>query len=102
MSDISLFSNVTIVPLVCEAWCLKKSTFHAPISPYTKPIADDASNCTFADKLSWWNWIFGTYCNQPRGGHEGMTIGIGLFREISAWFLKRLRTQWPPEPQDKL
>jgi hypothetical protein len=31
-----------------------------------------------------------------------MTIGIGLFREISAWFLKRLRTQWPPEPQDKL
>jgi hypothetical protein len=39
------------------------------------------------------NPLLGTYKDQPQDGHEGMTIGINLFRE-SAWErLDRMLTQ---------
>jgi len=31
--------------------------------------------------LSWWDFLFGTYCRQPSLGHEKMTIGTGEFRD---------------------
>ncbi len=30
--------------------------------------------------LSWWDHLYSTYCAQPQKGHEGMSIGIELFR----------------------
>lgn len=33
-------------------------------------------HANFGFSLTWWNHLFGTYRDQPRGGHEGMTIGI--------------------------
>ena len=39
-------------------------------------VEDDEANCNFGFSLPWWDRLFGTYRNQPRGGHEGMTIGI--------------------------
>jgi len=30
--------------------------------------------------LSWWDLLYGTYTAQPQEGHEGMTIGIELFK----------------------
>jgi len=39
-------------------------------------VEDDEANCNFGFGLPWWDRLFGTYRNQPRGGHEGMTIGI--------------------------
>jgi len=51
-------------------------------------IEDDEANSNFGFSLPWWDRLFGTYRDQPRGGHEGMTIGIRKFREIKqvAWF----------------
>jgi sterol desaturase/sphingolipid hydroxylase (fatty acid hydroxylase superfamily) len=43
-------------------------------------IEDDETNSNFGFNLSWWDRLFGTYRDQPRGGHEGMTIGIRAFR----------------------
>ncbi len=39
-------------------------------------VEDDETNSNFGFNLPWWDRLFGTYREQPRGGHEGMTIGI--------------------------
>jgi sterol desaturase/sphingolipid hydroxylase (fatty acid hydroxylase superfamily) len=44
-------------------------------------VYDDEANSNFGFNLPWWDRLFGTYRNQPRGGHEAMTIGIDTFRE---------------------
>jgi sterol desaturase/sphingolipid hydroxylase (fatty acid hydroxylase superfamily) len=44
-------------------------------------IHDDEANSNFGFNLPWWDRLFGTYRDQPRGGHEAMTIGIDTFRE---------------------
>ena len=43
-------------------------------------IEDDEANSNFGFNLSVWDRLFGTYREQPRAGHEGMTIGIHKFR----------------------
>ncbi|HEB87512.1 MAG TPA: sterol desaturase family protein [Gammaproteobacteria bacterium] len=50
-------------------------------------VEDDEANSNFGFNLSWWDRLFGTYREQPRAGHQGMTIGIHKFRELkqSTW-----------------
>ena len=43
-------------------------------------IVPQETNSNFGFNLSIWDRIFGTYIAQPTGGHEGMTIGIDMFR----------------------
>jgi sterol desaturase/sphingolipid hydroxylase (fatty acid hydroxylase superfamily) len=47
------------------------------------------TNSNFGFNLPWWDRLFGTYCDQPRAGHEGMTIGLAQFRDA-----KRLTLPW--------
>jgi len=44
-------------------------------------VEDDEANSNFGFNLSWWDRLFGTYRDQPRGGHAGMTIGIHGYRQ---------------------
>jgi len=44
-------------------------------------IEDDETNSNFGFSLPWWDRLFGTYREQPRAGHEGMTIGIRKFND---------------------
>ena len=44
-------------------------------------VEDDEANSNFGFSLPWWDRLFGTYRDQPRGGHIAMTIGINKFRE---------------------
>jgi len=44
-------------------------------------IEDDEANSNFGFSLPWWDRLFGTYRDQPRGGHRGMTIGIHKYRD---------------------
>ena len=50
-------------------------------------VEDDEANSNFGFNLPWWDRLFGTYRDQPRAGHEGMTIGIHKYREVkqAAW-----------------
>jgi len=50
-------------------------------------IEDDETNSNFGFSLPWWDRLFGTYRDQPRAGHENMTIGIRSFREpkMTSW-----------------
>jgi len=44
-------------------------------------IEDDETNSNFGFNLSWWDRLLGTYRDQPRAGHVGMTIGIRQHRD---------------------
>jgi sterol desaturase/sphingolipid hydroxylase (fatty acid hydroxylase superfamily) len=44
-------------------------------------IEDDETNSNFGFNLSVWDRLLGTYRDQPRDGHEGMTIGIRGYRD---------------------
>lgn len=47
-------------------------------------------NSNFGFNLPWWDRLLGTYRDQPEAGHEGMTIGLGQFRDPNALTLTRL------------
>jgi sterol desaturase/sphingolipid hydroxylase (fatty acid hydroxylase superfamily) len=38
----------------------------------------------------WWDHLFGTYREQPAGGHENMKIGLSWIRTESAWTVPKL------------
>lgn len=44
-------------------------------------IEVDEANSNFGFNLPWWDRLFGTYRDQPRAGHQGMTIGIRDHRD---------------------
>jgi len=44
-------------------------------------VNDDEANSNFGFSSPWWDRLFGTYRDQPREGHKGMTIGIHNYRE---------------------
>ncbi len=39
------------------------------------------TNSNFGFNLPWWDYLFGTYKNQPMDGHTTMTIGLEQFRD---------------------
>ena len=47
------------------------------------------ANTNFGFNLPWWDRLFGTYQAQPTGGHDGMIIGLGQFRDA-----KKLTLPW--------
>ena len=44
-------------------------------------VEDDETNSNFGFNLPWWDRLFGTYRDQPRAGHDAMTIGIRGHRD---------------------
>ncbi len=40
------------------------------------------TNSNFGFNFPWWDRIFGTYRAQPEEGHDNMTIGLNMFRDI--------------------
>jgi len=56
-------------------------------------VRPDETNSNFGFNLPWWDRLFGTYRDQPKEGHQGMTIGIDLFRDPAELHLHRLLVQ---------
>ena len=48
------------------------------------------TNSNYGFNLPWWDRLLGTYRAQPAAGHEGMTIGLGYFRDPRRLTLPRL------------
>lgn len=44
-------------------------------------VEDNETNSNYGFNLSIWDRLFGTYIDQPREGHQGMTIGIHKYRD---------------------
>jgi sterol desaturase/sphingolipid hydroxylase (fatty acid hydroxylase superfamily) len=64
-------------------------------------IVPRETNSNFGFNLPWWDRLFGTYRAQPVAGHDGMTIGIAQFRDLSELRLDRMLLQ-PFRDDDRL
>jgi sterol desaturase/sphingolipid hydroxylase (fatty acid hydroxylase superfamily) len=53
----------------------------------------EETDSNFGFNLPWWDRLFGTYRDQPRAGHTGMTIGLEYFRDRRATSLPQLLLQ---------
>ncbi len=51
------------------------------------------TDSNFGFNLPWWDRLFGTYRAEPRAGHDGMTIGLPVFRDPRELRLDRMLTQ---------
>ncbi len=56
-------------------------------------IRVEETNSNFGFNLPWWDRLFNTYRAQPQDGHMGMTIGLNIFRDLSATRLYSLLRQ---------
>ena len=56
-------------------------------------VVPQETNSNFGFNLPWWDRLFGTYRAQPADGHDGMTIGIELFRTRRDLWLDRMLAQ---------
>lgn len=65
----------------------------------------DETDSNFGFSLPWWDRLFGTYRDQPRDGHEAMTIGLAGFRDpaelrLDRMLLQPLRVENVPSSQE--
>jgi sterol desaturase/sphingolipid hydroxylase (fatty acid hydroxylase superfamily) len=51
------------------------------------------TDSNFGFNLPWWDRLFGTYRVAPQAGHDGMTIGLPMFRDPRELRIDRLLTQ---------
>lgn len=51
------------------------------------------TDSNFGFSLSWWDRLFGTWRAQPEKGHDGMTIGLPVFRNPEQLRLDRMLVQ---------
>jgi sterol desaturase/sphingolipid hydroxylase (fatty acid hydroxylase superfamily) len=58
------------------------------------------TNSNFGFNFPWWDRLFGTYRAQPAAGHEGMTIGLEVFRDPAELRLDRMLLQPLRESRD--
>ena len=59
---------------------------HHSVIPYE-------TDSNFGFNFPWWDWLFGTYRDQPESGHEQMTIGLEEFRDTDSLKLPGLLIQ---------
>jgi sterol desaturase/sphingolipid hydroxylase (fatty acid hydroxylase superfamily) len=51
------------------------------------------TDSNFGFNLPWWDRLFGTYRSEPQAGHDGMTVGLPVFRQKDELRLDRMLTQ---------
>jgi len=51
------------------------------------------TDSNYGQIFPWWDRLFRTYCAQPEGGYEGMTLGLEYFREPGDQYFHRLLLQ---------
>ena len=56
-------------------------------------VVPNETNSNFGFNLPWWDRLLGTYRAQPAAGHEGMTIGLDVFRDPKELRLDRMLLQ---------
>ena len=64
-------------------------------------VLQKETNSNYGFFLPWWDRLFGTYCDQPQEGHEGMQIGIEAYRKREDMRLDQLLVQPFREPGEQ-
>lgn len=84
-------SNVRL-PLGVDRW-LRRILVTPDMHRVHHSIVRQETNSNFGFNLPWWDRLFGTYRDQPAGGHQAMTIGLAQFRDPSELRLDRILLQ---------
>jgi len=74
-------SNVRL-PLVCDK-LLRLFLVTPDMHRVHHSVIPHETNSNYGFNLPWWDYLFRTYCSQPKEGHDGMTIGLAEYREKS-------------------
>ena len=84
-------SNVRL-PLGVDRW-LRRILVTPDMHRVHHSVVRQETNSNFGFNLPWWDRLFGTYRDQPAGGHQAMTIGLAQFRDPSELRLDRILLQ---------
>ena len=93
LNGAAMFKHGNIrLPIALDAW-LRWLVVTPDMHRVHHSIHPRETNSNFGFNLPWWDRLFGTYIAQPRDGHEGMTIGLDMFRNPREQWLDRMLTQ---------
>ncbi len=77
----SLFNHANInLPVGVDRW-LRRFVVTPDMHRVHHSVERVETDSNFGFNLPWWDWLFGTYRDQPRAGHDRMTIGLEIFRD---------------------
>lgn len=77
----SLFNHANInLPVGLDRW-LRWLVVTPDMHRVHHSVERIETDSNYGFNLPWWDRLFGTYRDQPRAGHEGMPIGLEIFRD---------------------
>ena len=86
----SLFSHANLrLPLAFDRW-LRLVVVTPDMHRVHHSVIVRETDSNFGFNLPWWDRLFGTYRDQPRDGHDAMTIGLKEWRHLEELGLWRL------------
>ena len=90
LNALAMFNHANVrMPLVLDRvlrWIIVTPDMHR----VHHSVDSREHNRNFGFNLSLWDRVLGTYRDQPEKGHQGMTIGLNKFREITWQTIPRL------------
>jgi sterol desaturase/sphingolipid hydroxylase (fatty acid hydroxylase superfamily) len=84
-------SNVRL-PLGLDRW-LRLVVVTPDMHRVHHSIVPEETDSNYGFNLPWWDRLFRTYRDQPRAGHDGMTIGLAIFRDPREEYLHKMLLQ---------
>jgi len=77
----SLFNHGNLaIPAAVDVW-LRQLLVTPDMHRVHHSVIPRETDSNFCFNFPWWDRLFGTYRDQPKEGHEGMTIGLREFRD---------------------
>ncbi len=89
----SLFNHANVrIPMGLDRW-LRWLVVTPDMHRVHHSVVREETDSNYGFNLPWWDRLFRTYRAQPAAGHDGMTIGISLFRAPRFLYLHMLLAQ---------
>lgn len=91
LNALPMFNHANI-RLPGDAW-VRRAVVTPDMHRVHHSVTPGETNSNFGFCFPWWDLFFKTYRAQPVLGHEGMTVGLGIFRErpwMRLWGLLRM------------
>ncbi|MBQ0718941.1 MAG: sterol desaturase family protein [Gammaproteobacteria bacterium] len=80
LNALAMFNHANArLPIGLDKW-LRRAIVTPDMHRVHHSVIPREANSNFGFNLSIWDRAFGTYCAQPTGGHQEMSIGISAFR----------------------
>lgn len=78
----SLFNHGNLrIPVVIDRW-LRFGIVTPDMHRVHHSTIPQETDSNFGFNLPWWDRLLGTYCDQPKYGHDGIVMGLKEFRDL--------------------